>query len=391
MNLSIKSQLTLYPLTIRKDKKHYIVEEPLSGEYFEMPEICIDAIHLINNGESLEKIEKDLKQKYPAEEVDIIDFAGQLLELGLVKEVDGEEVSLTKKNQSPSGFTWIPSWMGRFFFNRITTKLYFAILCINILYFLSNPGLLPNYQDLFIFDSITLSLITYMAITLILIMIHEFGHAFAIRSYDLPANMNIGHRLLFVVFETDLSPAWKLSPKKRNMLYLGGMSFDQVMLFAALSIQLLFPESAPIVNSIAALVVLDIVIKTMYQCCFFMKTDLYYVFENVTSCYNLMESGKQYLSKWLPFIKTENTTEAFEGEAKVIRLYSIFYLFGLVLTFTIFIGYFLPQAIYAFSISIPNLLAPINSAAFWDAIVFLGQSLLMIGLLVYLKFRARVQ
>ena len=32
-----------------------------------------------------------------------------------------------------------------------------------------------------------------------------------------------------------------------------------------------------------------------------MKTDIYYVFENMTGCYNLMESGKQYLHKWLPF------------------------------------------------------------------------------------------
>ena len=82
-----------------------------------------------------------------------------------------------------------------------------------------------------------------MLISLVLIIIHEFGHILAIRSYDLPAKLGIGNRLIFVVFETDLTSAWRLAPRQRNILYFAGMSFEQVVVLIALTLQLLFPEA----------------------------------------------------------------------------------------------------------------------------------------------------
>ncbi|MGP4108663.1 PqqD family protein [Virgibacillus sp. L01] len=383
MNISLQSQLTLYPLTIREDKKHYIVEESLSGDFFEMPKICIDAIHLINQGVALEQIERQLKPHHPEEEVDLVEFAEQLVELGLVKEIDGEEVQVTKKNDSPQGFTWLSPKVGQFFFNKVTKKLFMAIIILNILLVISNPQLMPTYQDLFIFDAITFNILTFMGISLLLIMIHEIGHILAVRSHGLPAKLDVGHRLLFVVFQTDLSPAWKLSPKQRNVLYLAGICFDQFMILIAFILKLSFPEANSLFIGILGIVILDIFIKTIYQCCFYMKTDIYYLCENLTGCYNLMENGRQYLSRWLPFIKQDSTTETFEDEAKFVRMYSVFYICGILLTFSIFIIYFIPQAYYAYSQTLPELLHPGGNPYFWDAVVFLGQTILMGSLLIY--------
>lgn len=47
-----------------------------------------------------------------------------------------------------------------------------------------------------------------------------------------------------------------------------------------------------------------------------MKTDMYYLCENMTGSYNLMENGKQYLRKWIPFIKQDSTTETLQGKRK---------------------------------------------------------------------------
>ncbi|ASK64062.1 peptidase [Virgibacillus phasianinus] len=391
MKLSLQSQLILYPLTIRQDKKHYIVEESLSGEFFEMPKVCIDAIQLINQGESLAVIEQHLIQTYPDDDINLVEFAEQLLALGLIKEVDGEAIRVIKKSQSPKGFMWIPSWVGQLLFNKITSKLFVAVICINILLAIIHPGLLPEYQDIFLFDSMMLNVLMYMAITLVLIVIHEFGHILAVRSYNLPAKLEIGNRLLFIVFETDLSPAWKLKPQQRNRLYTAGMCFDQMMLFIAFVITLSFPEGHALLIGISGIVTLDIVIKIIYQCCFYMKTDLYYLVENITGCYNLMENGRQYLCKWLPFIKKDSTTETFVGEVKVVRMYGVFYICGVLLTLSMFAIYFIPQALYAYSQVLPELLHPVGNPYFWDAVVFLGQTLLIGGLLVYswMKNRGR--
>ncbi|GAA0428170.1 hypothetical protein GCM10008983_00530 [Lentibacillus halophilus] len=382
MDITLQSHLTLYPLSIREDKKHYIVEEPVSGDFFEMPAVSVDAIHLINRGEPLDNIERELQATYPDEDVALIPFVEQLVDLGLVKEVDGETVPLTKQEPLPSGFTWLAASVGRFFFNRFTMKLYIVIVLVNLWLMFMNPQLVPAYQDLFLFDAMTLNMLLYMGISLLLVLMHEFAHILAVRSYDLPATLDVGRRLFLVVFETDLTCAWKLAPQQRNRLYLAGICFEQVMVLIALVIQLAVSGST-LVSGIFALVVLDIFIKTIYQCCFYMKTDLYYLFENMTGSYNLMENSQQYLRKWIPFMKQDSTTEAFAGEATTIRLYALFYSIGLLLTFGVFLFYFIPQAVYAYAETLPELLDPVGNPLFWDAAVFVGQTVLLGGLYIY--------
>lgn len=104
MNLTLESTLSLVDLEIRQDKKHYIVEDNHTGEFYEMPKVCIDAIELIKNGKGLAEIEQILKTSYPNEDVEIIPFVEQLVEFGLVKEIDGKIVTTSQKNKSPNAF-----------------------------------------------------------------------------------------------------------------------------------------------------------------------------------------------------------------------------------------------------------------------------------------------
>src|SRR5579875_1894559 len=134
--------------------------------------------------------------------------------------------------------------------------------------------------------------------------------------------MGVGHRLFLVVFETDLSAAWKLPSKKRNVLYLAGLCFDTSLLFLALAGQLVFPDNSPVFTGILRMVVLDTFIRMVYQCCVYMKTDLYYVLENSTGCYNLMENAQQYISKLIPFRKKTMPEEVmFPGEKRMVFCY----------------------------------------------------------------------
>ncbi|WP_054859235.1 hypothetical protein [Gracilibacillus sp. JCM 18860] len=383
MTISLKSTLTLYPLTIKEDKKHYLVEESISGEFFEMPKVCIDAIKMMNNGFNLGQVQASLLQTYPKEEVDLLDFSHQLVELGLVQSIDGKIIEMKKENHKIRGFEWIPAKVGKLLFNRVTSKLYFLVFMMNILFLVLNPKLLPTYQDMFVFDVMIWNVLIYAVLSLILLLIHEMGHVLAIRSHNLPTNWNIAHRLMLVVMETDLTAAWKLPNHRRNILYLGGMCFDQVLLFTALSWKLTLPNDELILHGILSMIALDIFIKTIYQCCFYMKTDLYFVFENISGCYNLMENAKQHLREWLPFIKEDTTTTVYQEEKRTVRLYSYFFLCGIILTFSLFAFYFLPQAVYVYMNIIPQLLLPMNSVYFWDAIIILGQSLIILVLLFY--------
>ena len=386
MKVSLQSEITLYPLSIRKDKKHYIVEEPISGDFFELPEIGVDAIKRLEQGEELATIEQALKNSYPDEEVDIVDFVEQLLDLGLVQEVDGVHVKkeLSKSSSRSGGFLWIPQSVGRLFFNGMMSKVYILLLIANIIVLILNPELFPHYKDIFLFDSMVQNILIYLSISLVLILIHEFGHIIAIRSHDLPAKLSIGNRLIFIVFETDLTQAWKLDPQKRNTLYLAGISFEQVILFVSFGVMLLFPNAG--MTGILGIIVLDIFIKFIYQCCFYMKTDVYYVVENLTGCYNLMENGKIYLNSLVKKHRKDekNYKEIFQNEWNLIRLYSVFYIVGVVLTLVLAVMYFVPQLYYTYNTIYMNLLGAGDRAAFWDAVTFFAMTMFMLILLVFI-------
>lgn len=384
MTITYNSCLTMVPINIHKDKKNYIVEDKLSEEFYEMPEVCIDAINLINQGMQLGAIEGILKEKYTIEEVDILDFAEQLLELELIDEVDGIKVEKQEKQKERLGFQWISPKIGKFFFNRVSYPLYFVLFTVNVILFILHPSLFPHHMDIFVFEVMVLNVLFWMAFTFIFVLIHEFGHVLAMRAHDLPTKVEIGHRLFFVVLETDMSSVWKLARKDRNVLYLAGLCFDNVILFIALIFQLMFPNGSDLAIGLMNLTVFDIVLRMIYQCCIYVKTDLYYVFENISGCYNLMENAKQKISQRVSFLRLRTNEEtAFSDEKNTIFIYTIFYFLGIVVTIALYFIYYIPEIIHAGKQLLPGFGQPPTSLAFWDAAVFSLQACIFVLLLLY--------
>ncbi len=384
MDISLSSRLDLVPTEIRQDKKHYIVEDKASGEFYEMPEICIDAINLIHTGMQLGDIERGLKEKYPDEDVDVVDFAKQLLEMQLITEIDGVKVEIQEMKKESLGFMWISPKLGKFFFNKAAYFVYGALFLINVLFFIWKPSLFPHYKDLFIFNLMALNIPAWLILSFCLVLIHEYGHVLALRAHNLPTKLEIGHRLFIVVFETDMSSVWQLPSKDRNVLYLAGLCFDTVILFFALSSQLIFANGSGIFLNIMNVVVLTTFIRMVYQLGVYMKTDLYYVFENVSGCYNLMENAQQMIRKWLPFRVAASQNEVvFEEEKKTVFFYSIFYFAGVFLTISLFVFYYIPQLMFALKKSLPGFLEGPDSLPFWDAVLFVLQILIGLMLLLY--------
>jgi putative peptide zinc metalloprotease protein len=381
LNITLQSRLSINPIEIRKDKKHYIVEDKLTGDFYEMPEVCIDAIDLINQGFSLGEIETSLIEKFPNEEVNLVDFANQLFELGLIDQLDGEKIEKKHISKEPSGMLWVSPKLGRFFFNKFTVLLYSVILVLNIVIFIVHPSLFPHRDDIFVFDIMFVNVIFWMAFSFLFVLIHEFGHVLAIRAHNLPTKMEIGHRMFFVVLLTDMSSIWRLPPKDRNILFLAGLYFDSILLFLALITQLFFPNSSNFIIGLVHLATFDIVLRMIFQCCIYMKTDLYYVFENISGCYNLMENAKQAINKRLSFLKLQQMDEViFSGEKRTVSFYTLLYFLGFVITIFLYFHYYIPEIIHVGEQILPGFINSPTSLLFWDAVVFS----LQVGIFIFL-------
>ncbi|MFP7299176.1 hypothetical protein [Neobacillus niacini] len=383
MNISLQSSLSVVQIQIRKDKKNYIVEDLASGDFYEMPEICIEAIQLMDKGITLGEIEETLKKRFPLEEVNLLDFSQQLLDLDLIEAIDGEKVMRKEQGKERLGFLWISQKTGKIFFNKMTIPLYISLFIANLFLLLTNPYLFPRYQDVFISNIMAVNIIAYLGVTFTLVLIHEFGHILAMRAYNLPTKLEVGHRLFLVVLETDMASVWSLPSKDRNVLYMAGLCFDNVVLFAALLGKMIFPNLSGIFLALISLAVYDVFIRVVYQCCVYMKTDLYYVFENVTGYYNLMENAKWKIRNKLPFLKSKTTKdEVFKGEKYIVFGYSIFYLIGVTVSLLLITIFYLPVLFYGIELALPNLLESPSSFLFWDALLFFAQFFLILILLL---------
>lgn len=384
MNITLHSRISIVPIEIHKDKKNYIVEDKLTGEFFEMPEICIEAINMINQGLPLDEIETTLLDKFPKDEVNLVDFANQLFELELIDQIDGVKIEKKQISKEPSGMVWVSPKLGRFFFNKFTIFLYSVILVLNIVIFIVNPSLFPHRDDIFVFDIMVVNVIFWMAFSFLFVLFHEFGHVLAIRAHNLPTKMEIGHRMFFVVLLTDMSSIWRLPSKDRNILFLAGLYFDSILLFLALIGQLLFPDSSQFISGLMHLATFDIVLRMIFQCCIYMKTDLYYVFENVSGCYNLMENAKQTIRKRFSFLKFQQMDEViFSGEKRTVSFYTLLYFLGFVITIFLYFNYYIPEIIHVGEQILPGFVHPPTSLLFWDAVVFSLQVSIFIILLLY--------
>lgn len=384
MRFTYNTTMQLHPVHIREDKKNYIVEDAVTGEFFEMPDVCIHAIEMIETGASLLEIETELKAVYPHEEINMIEFAEQLFEMELVQEINGQPITKAESIPEKQGFLWIPEKFAHIFFNRFMLVGYILLFCLNIIFLLTNPTYFPHYQDLFVFDVMLFNMLLYMAISFVLVLFHELGHILAIRAVGQPTKLGIGHRLVLVVLETDMSSVWRLPPKQRNVLYLAGLCFDNLVLFLALGSMLIFPNLSAVSTGILGVIVFDVLIRIAYQCCFYLKTDLYYVFENSSGCYNLLENAQAYF-KGLFFPKRTKSSadEIYEGEKGFVISYGVFYVIGMAITLSLFVFYIIPQLGYVISETMHCIGYPVTSMHFWDGLLTILQLTVGVGLLLY--------
>jgi putative peptide zinc metalloprotease protein len=369
----------LVPHRIIPDKEHFIVEHLPSGEFYEMPLPAIDGMKALANGISPEQVELELINRYPNEEIDISDFLDQLKLMGFLVD-QGDEFDWDIGSESS---TISSSRIGQFLFHRRAITVYVILFCVNIVYFISRSDLFPQPRDLFPFHSMMLNIIVSFVVSVSLLAIHESGHVIAARSYGITSTVRLGHRLFLPVIETQMPTIWRLPRGKRNIPLLAGLFMDHTILFMSISVLFFVPSLSETITGILGMIVLQLIMMSLYQCMFFMKTDLYYLFQNVSGCYNLLENAEGWLKEKLPFFQLENTTVIYDEERNIVRGYAVFYILGLFASAAIFVFYVIPQFMYSFAISFDRLINPTPNSMKADAILFFVQFAVFTGLLIY--------
>lgn len=371
------STFELVPLKIHANKKNIIVEDIQAEEFYEMSPASVDAINAIQRGVPLREIELSLVNKYPNEDIDINEFIHSLLQLQLITKIDGHTVlerTPQKKVENTEESRW-PNAIGKVMFRSPFILLYVIAVVFSLGTLIARPEYIPDLHSMHMFGSMTLNVVVWAGISLFLLALHEFSHFLAARSFDVSAKYGFGHRLYFLVLETDISNVWRLQPKQRLIPYLAGMMNDFVMLSITLALRMFFPEMPDLLYEVLELSGLYLCIMLVFQTFVFMKTDLYYVIETISGTLNL----KERTDAWLKSLFHKNRGQ----EAWFVKVYSVIYGSGLLFSIWLLVTVAYPQFLHFLEHARDYLSYPVTNFYFWDGVLFLIFNGLSLALLFY--------
>jgi putative peptide zinc metalloprotease protein len=198
------------------------------------------------------------------------------------------------------------------------------------------PGLIPGPSVLVFRHHLAALSAALFALNLIAVMVHELAHLLAARASDVPARIGLSHRLWIVVAETDMSGIWMTPRHRRYLAFLAGPLIDAAS--AALLIGVLWVNRhgwlglSPTLGQFTGAVLWSYLLRLLWQCFVFVRTDFYYVLATALDCKNLLADTEDLLRNQLARFRTSakvvDQSAIPRHEMRAIRAYSTVWLGG---------------------------------------------------------------
>ena len=194
---------------------------------------------------------------------------------------------------------------------------------------------------------------------------HETAHLLAARSLGIPGRIGLGTRLHYLVSHTDVSGLWAVPRRKRYRVYLAGIQWDLMLM----SVALLMKAYAPLPDmgrEICSAIMLLGFLRLTWEFYFFIRTDIFFVFQDLLHCHDLYGDAGRYLG-WVWWRIRSALAERPHGvehtglhgvpevERRKVRLYAWIMFFGSVSALGMFFFYGIPITIQVMGTAIRSI------------------------------------
>jgi putative peptide zinc metalloprotease protein len=286
------SAIRLHSLRFRQDGQEWIVGRAETGTFIAIPQIGMQVIESIQHGRPLDDIRQELESRND-QPVDVVAFVNQLIDLGFVAAVDDHSVAQPPL-QKPS-LPWLRPRHVRWTLSPILAALMATVVIASLGVIAWDPDVFPSYRELFWTDHESLILLGQALLVWAIILVHEIGHLATARAADVPAHIRLGTRLQFLVAQTDVSGIWTAPRRHRFTVYGAGMAID--LTIASLAILAIKTLQVMGIDAPSALPIIVLMVSSMIPLQFlvFMRTDVYFILQDLARCRNLYADGSAYV------------------------------------------------------------------------------------------------
>lgn len=342
---SPETRVEVYPFTRQPDGEQVIIGQQETNTFLSVSPDSIEVLDLLAEGRSVAEVREIYECRY-GEPVDLKEFLEELEKRGFLS-------LCGRARQNGREIRWHGDGaerLARILFSRIPLTLGSLLILAALGILCVEPQLFPGRDALLFGGHRAPKFLAFLALTYGTLFLHEVGHLLAALAVGVRSRLGFGNRLWILVAETDLTGLWAVPRSRRFLPLLAGMFVDSVigalLLFLLLGGEqrkLALPET---LTQLASALVFVILLRLLWQCFFFLRTDLYYVVAHLFGCRSLLQDTENYLrnarDRLLGRAPRIDQSRIPVDEAWVLRLYAPFYLLGRVVALCVFVLIVLP-------------------------------------------------
>ncbi|MFG2726320.1 hypothetical protein [Streptomyces canus] len=343
------NRVRLHALDSRPDGDEWIVGRRATGRFVALPEVGKQALDLLGQGLTPAEVGERLRAR-TGDDVDVPDFVEALLGLGFVAEVDGRVI-----DQEPPPTPTLARIRPRHVRWLLSPAVPVAVAALITVTLLSRPPVPIDYRTLLWSSHGSAVLALGAAVGWSLLLLHECAHLLTARATGVAGRMRLGTRLQFLVMQTDISGI-ELAPRRHRLTaYLAGIATN---LTAASLAALAAGVTTGTPRRVLAAVALLALLPLPFQLLVFMRTDLYFVLQDLTGCRDLFGDGvayTRYRARRLLRRRGRRTDDRDPSlglpvhERRAVRVYSVVLVVGTTLCLAFFAAVTLPADLTLFA------------------------------------------
>lgn len=370
----------LHPLRMRAQGDSWIVGRVETGRFVSMPAAGHRALKLLNDGATVDETRARLREEFRSD-IDVSAFVSELVTQGFVAELDGRLVA--SGPVLTATFPWLRERYVAWLLHPVIALVTAAIVLLAAVALVRDPSLRPGYRDLLWSDIGGAVILGNAAIGWSLMALHELAHLVTARAAGVPGRIGLGTRLQFLVMQTDVSGIWSAPRRTRLTVYLSGIALN-LLLFAGAALTLAVADPGGLAAKLIAAVGLWSLLFLPFQFLVFMRTDIYFVLQDLAGCANLYADGTAYARYQVRRLvqslrrverRPENPIQSLPAqEVRAVRAYAVLLVMGSAACLAVAMLITLPVGVALLSEAVNTLATGGSTAELFDAaaVVFTG-------------------
>ena len=306
-----ETRVTVYPFAHRVEGDEAIIANTTRSSFLAIPTPALDLLADLATGRTVGPAQAAFAQKY-GETPDMEDFLELLAREGFITPSAPAPGDSLPEDEDPLAPPVGPAQ--RYHFEQIsvqTARRLFSwpvllscglLISLAIVAIAREPSLLPPPTVMVFKQNLTPLTLTMTSFILVTIFLHEMAHLVAARAAGVPARLGVSNRLWYLVAETDMTGVWLASRRQRYLAFLAGPLLDATA--SSVLILLLWTNrhwlSLPLIAVLLCQGFLfTYIVRLLWQCYFFLRTDFYHVIAAFFNCKNLLGDTERWLRNQL--------------------------------------------------------------------------------------------